>query len=547
LALALAGVPSGRFAGDWPAVSGFEFSQSGFRARLPSAVWWRYHRALRGTRPVAGGREEAVYWLIGSAPAPVKMRANVYSPGFDLYWERGIVLDVVAQQEPRLTWSEGSVGPGVPSAPARWVAVSFGADQPPILLAGSLPSLTVTGAPGFWSLRSPEFVGWVRVALPLGLGQGVAGDAAALGGLAQRIGRHEAFWLAPTRRVIERKATQTADTIEIRLTFDGPGAVAPFALTLAKLAGWPVSSTTPIIDLAAPLDEGPMSYVQGTSLAYRLPITPVAPGRPMHGDSVPGPERLSPDDLGALASEGWRSFLAGSPSPVAAGLLADFESRPSADASSAALAVHWWLARGIGATDADARLLEALEARFDPLGWRVTGSDGREAAALLASGLWWSPEPQARAWAAELAAGLEAERGAALFRRRRGGPPEPPPSEPWAQMRRALFLGEERPSLISHPWRVVADWPIAYSVEPDGLVLSWDAATGGQMAIVGASPPLVRRFDGAEDWAMAALAPGVHAIAFLPGIGPKRLVIDVPVSAIGTFTPEWFRDRPGLR
>ncbi|MCH7944661.1 MAG: hypothetical protein IIC73_01410 [Armatimonadetes bacterium] len=181
--------PFGRFGyKPFPSVPGFTITADGFRSSSSGADTLRFVRPLQGFTAFEVSDRAALFTGPRFALAPQKFRVDLRSPGFEMYFPYGFQFTVTSLRNPFLSWSEGSVGPDVPTPESKWVLVSFQDRQPPIMLVfDKLPSgVVVRGSAGQWRIETTgHFEGWIRFCLPLGQYARPGMSAASLGRIVQ--------------------------------------------------------------------------------------------------------------------------------------------------------------------------------------------------------------------------------------------------------------------------------------------------------------------------------------------------------------------------
>ncbi|AIE84626.1 hypothetical protein [Fimbriimonas ginsengisoli] len=449
---------------------GFTVDSDGFVVSHPAADRIRFARPARVWKPTATSDMEQTVALGGPAGNPAKVRASLLAPGFALYFEKGLSLKVGSTGAPYLTWREGSAASGVPTPNVRWVVLSFRDAQPPLVLGfpDGPSSLTVTGKPGAWTIEgAPDFRGWVRVGLPVGLQPAAANSAAALGRLAESAAEEEDIWShnAPVLQNLTVQADE--DSVVADWTFSRVGALLPRAAVLAEIGGYPLKVLSPARRMKLSLGEGPASVCKSTELRIRLPIRRVPTGRglsvgadlsaPMGTVSpfdVPSIVELSLETLSATrdiqtrhsAEETGSEYLSQAAyfkEPWSDQLLPYDAAGVGIDLASAHALLSQAVTASTRATSEDNALLTSVAWRRDWhtwLPWVADPNQRRRAAALSALAGVLCPEPERRLSAAMFQAGLSAERGLEIWRRRTGQTSnEAKLLEPMPGLRQALF------------------------------------------------------------------------------------------------------------
>jgi hypothetical protein len=430
-------------------VPGLELDAEGLRVRHPAADRLRFeHRSLLWVVQDTSATGQTVT-LTGASGAPAKVRANLWGEGLELYFRSGIRLRLTSMQAPYLTWSEGSVGPGVPTPSSGWCLLSFRDSQPPLLFAfqGKQAGLVLEGRSGDWVLRTDRaFQGWVRVVAPLGIQPHPTNSARALGELVQAVRPFAEAWRQPTPTVLETRVEDSPTAVEVRYRFDAPGAVVPPAAVLAPLGGYGVKLSGELIRRPALNEEGPVSVLRGTDLTLRFPCRRIPTGRalavgqptwqPPATVAAIDPPSVVELALGLLTSWSDRAAQTAAEEALTSFLgEATFEPEPNtkaplpfgADGNQAELvAAHALLmqaSRGNERASSEGNsLLTSLAWRRDTATWRFWGVPAvkaRRIGALAAVAGALCPEPERRLDGALFEAGLAAERGLQVWLRRR--------------------------------------------------------------------------------------------------------------------------------
>lgn len=435
---------------------------------------------------------------------------------------------------PYLTWSEGSGAAKVPTPAVSWIVLSFRDNQPPVVLGfpGDPCSLVVVGKPGAWEVRADDYKGWVRLGLPVGLTGEPANTAAALGRLATITANSSAFWTRPEPELLRFQATADDSTVTGEWTFDQPFVVIPQAMTMAPLAGYRVSVTSPHNRLKGDfgLGDGPHDVITTPTLKVQFPLHRVPLGRALVLNQATSPiGTISPFDIPSVSDLAVENLLAGrdtisrrSADEAVGSFLgqAPFTREPytrqqlSFDATGNGLdltAAHALLQQALLSTtkpqsDANA-LLTSVNWRRDwetLLPWVDNGDVRRRSAALAALAGALCPEPNRRLAGALFQAGLSGERGLALWRLREQQVPADPLLECAEPLRKSLFELGKAPTetdsivrMLQSPFRVFSDEAIVAQasgsqltmlewsvVEPKGAIMTFAASQTFSLAPV---------------------------------------------------------------
>lgn len=270
-------------AAEFPAVSGWSLTGDGIKPEFGASDRMQFTGQFRLIAPLSNSKGTQIFRIDSTGFSPTKLRLNAFGSGPELLFERGFRLRLGCLSAPRLSWSEGSVDAELPTAPSKWVALSFQDSQPPVLLSFTEPiSLLVTGKSGNWQIRAstPEpHKGWVRFALPMGVRALNTSDISALGLLVQTVKQNESFWAEPSPSLKGFEVQQAEGGLTARWVFDRPGAVVPPPALLSWRGGYKVSLESEVQHLDAPRADGPLAYATGPSLSCFFPIRPLAFGR----------------------------------------------------------------------------------------------------------------------------------------------------------------------------------------------------------------------------------------------------------------------------
>ncbi len=496
----------------------------GFRALSTRADRLRFERTLGKFQTVSASDQQGVYLVSGGAWNPSKLRVNVAAPSFELYFPRGLALRLSSLQAPFLSWSEGSVGDGIPTPKTKWVLVSFRDEQPAVLLGFPMrdASLHVEGKPGDWAIRStPDFEGWVRVALPFGLRPMPANDAAALGQQTVIVARHPETWIQSAPTLASFEARPEAGGVLGIWTYDRPGAAIPVGLALATRGGYPVELRSGVLGENAPLTDGPTAFCATEKLAVFFPMKSVPEGRALavgaEADALPAtispldPVSVSQLALGLLfscadklafdnAESGVEDFLADSPTVTEpfTQLRLPFDEKGVSMELTAAHAVAAQSLDRLRGNKAGNSLLSSLLWAVDARQWMLCADDSGKATAsssMAAVAAALSDDPKVRVWGAMLQCGLASAKGYAAWRKDLGytflAEPTAAPADGFAELRDALYGGKPSTlyAALETPIRVLSSEPIIAQSHEKGCVLKWRYTKGQDRSILLRCPP----------------------------------------------------------
>lgn len=275
--------PYGRFL--WakaPEFPGWKFSDLGLQSDFPGSTRLEYSGFIRKWTSAVTDGVSATFTSASHDLAPTKARCNLADLGPELYFERSFQLSLQHPKGLILSWADGSVEEGVPSAPSTWVTVSFRGSEPPILLTFSRPvSLQIEKKGKEHRLVSvgEPYQGWVRVALPLGVRALTTDRAADLGVLVGTIKEAETVWSTPGAKFQGISVSKEPGILRAELKFDQAGAVIPPAFLNALSSRYGVKLESRTLWLRAPTQDGPAAVSLDESIRLRLPFAPVPAGR----------------------------------------------------------------------------------------------------------------------------------------------------------------------------------------------------------------------------------------------------------------------------
>ena len=236
LALLSTGEPApsfGQFAyGDTHRLAFFEVSPTEFRFSKQTEVRIQFS-GLTGFFPQRLSRFDKVITYRPLPSAPLRLRFETTSLGFSLQYRDGFRMKGRGSSAPFLTWSEGSVGPGVPTPTTGWALLSWSEPLPPVLLVfpDEPVGLQVTEEPDGWTLEtSKPYDGWVFVRAPLGSEAVVTRGVAELGRLAARV-KEKVGTMGEAPRLLDVQTSTDERGVTVTWRFDRPGAYVPSPAT----------------------------------------------------------------------------------------------------------------------------------------------------------------------------------------------------------------------------------------------------------------------------------------------------------------------------
>lgn len=370
----------------------FTVSPSSFVARAPLAVPIKLGPERQGIVIESLSRFGKAIAIRPTGNSQVRMEYETTSLGFALRYEGGMAWSGEGPA-PFVTWAEGTVGPGVPSAPAVWALLTWAEPKPPLLLAFSQPAgLTAQQTESGFTLSTGKWSGVVRVLLPLGTRSVATAEAAEFGRLLRELTKALPLFLSPAPKPVAAAIEEEAASITLTVTFDAPGAAIPPAAVAAAERG-----ALEILSELHPASPEGMPLVAGKAMTIRLPApSQFAPGMPL----AAGAPRSEPPQ-GQARQDRLLRYLTGSAS------VSEASGMGSSPGDRVLRAVE------LAVTGAHGRELSDALASVDWVTWLPAG--GTEAADLMAAGSGWFPTPEARLLGAMMHAAAP-EGGFASFR-----------------------------------------------------------------------------------------------------------------------------------
>ncbi|MEO7453627.1 MAG: hypothetical protein ABIV13_02555 [Fimbriimonadales bacterium] len=206
----------------------FDLDPTAFTARTENALTIRLGPERAGIVTEKLSRFGKTIALRPAGNAPVRIDYEATSLGFSLRYVNGMEWSAEGEAPPFITWSEGTVGPGVPAAPEGWALLTWRNPRPPLLLVFSNPvSLRSEKTDTGFSLSSPRWTGTVSVRLPFGKRSVATASAADFGGLLAELRPLLPYMVKPAPLATGATVTPHADGYEVAVRFDSPGAAVP--------------------------------------------------------------------------------------------------------------------------------------------------------------------------------------------------------------------------------------------------------------------------------------------------------------------------------
>lgn len=400
----------------------------------------------------------------------LKMRANLLGLGFEVYCVGKLKLAIRTTSSPFLTWSEGSVGSGVPTPNTVWIGVSFRDSQPPLAIGflSGPAGLQIQGSAGDWTLETVEdYKGWIRICAPNGIMPYRTNGAAELGDFAKLCKKLAMVISSPTPMIKSQSVLADSQGIDLNIELSGAGAVIPSHWMMAPIAGYPVKVSGSPEPTTVQTESGPVYLHSLPNLRVRFPARRVPLGRAigLGNLNLPEPGTVSSLHIPGVVELALINLLANATQShrmVAQETLDQFfeEAHYAIEPFSKQQLPFNSAGADIDVVGAHALLLQAMQNNFmeEPQNnsllmslslrrdwfsgrlWVPDFDAGRGAMSLAALAGALSPEPERRLDGAMFEAALMAERGLEIWKRRRSQPVESPAkSGALLPLREALF------------------------------------------------------------------------------------------------------------
>src|SRR5688500_10882930 len=117
----------------------FDVSPTAFVAHAPNAIQIYLGPERTGIVVESISRFGKSISLRQAGNATVRMDFETTALGFSLRYVNGMEWTAQGEAPPFITWSEGTVGPGVPAAAEGWALLTWRNERPPLLLVFSNP------------------------------------------------------------------------------------------------------------------------------------------------------------------------------------------------------------------------------------------------------------------------------------------------------------------------------------------------------------------------------------------------------------------------
>lgn len=208
---------------------------------------------------------------------PLRIQYETTSSGFSLFYQ-GVLEWKSVGETPHISWAEGTVGSGVPSAPSRWALLTWAEQRTPIMLCFPEPvSLLIEENGEDYILRSLTPVrGWMRVRSPFANDKMSATRAGDFGRIIQELESRMSFQEGSAPRVVDFSVSEKDGEIIASWKFDKEGALVPPPLLNAREHGF-VKIETPI-EIFKSEQESMIAYSKSDSLRVRFYSYRLFPG-----------------------------------------------------------------------------------------------------------------------------------------------------------------------------------------------------------------------------------------------------------------------------
>jgi hypothetical protein len=515
--------PFGRFGySTTPSIPGFDVFREGFSAKYEGADKLYFGAPADEWRVISLNPTEQLISL-GKTGSCDLLRVNLYSPGFLVHFPKKFSLKLRTNLAPYLSWTEASVGSGVPTPKVRWIGVSFQDNQPPLVLGflDGEASLQVDGKVADWEIHSTsDYTGWVRIALPLGTQPFATGSAASLGQFSMAVAASGNLWPRAVPVLKDFRLQDDDTALEATWIFDDRDVIVPVGAALANLGDYPLTIKSSTRRLPGSNEEGPVTISEEAHLTIRFPMDRVPLGRAITVGSSKQPEigTVSAFDVSGVTELAFENLLASrelfarktaeetvrtfiqeasySPEPFTGQQLPFGTDGKGIDVSAANALLFQSYASSSKSNSSDNSLLTSVSWRRDWYTWRLAVTDQklqRRAGALFSLAAALCPEPIRRLEGAMTQAGLAAERGLAIyFARQRHEIEEPPFFESLYEERNTIYEMTQQPREVSpfaETWlgglRIYGDLPVSCESAEGAFRLEWqgeNAPTGFTLA-----------------------------------------------------------------
>lgn len=468
---------------------GFIFTESGFRARFQGSDMLLYPKPI-SFKLMESSRVTAKYSGPIQANCAQGIVTNLMSPGVEAYFPNSASFKIKSIRGPILTVSDASYGPGTSTPESKWILLTFGDQQPPILFSflGKQCGLVVQGKSGEWSLQTAKpFVGWIRISLPFGT-QGISANGpSALGELAKTLQHQSTLWTQPTPRMVSRQIVKTDTSVQVRMRFDRASSLVPPALILSKLGGYKAKIYSPVSELRAWNENGPIVVTRTKELVFECPIQAISPGRPLTlgSASTLGATNEGKASIARVCQLGLLLLTSWCPeSAVDQGrkMLSD---NARVDKNFDTIAADSLLWRGLSWNSKSGpklvnERLNALLLELDPLTFCFLGTDkniARRASGICAISAALDSKPEINFLGAMLQMGMRAESVLPSFWKAKSlDGTEVSNLEPMSKLRNGLFLQGPNHSFINtfkSPMKIAGPESVQVEKRSDSFLMRW--------------------------------------------------------------------------
>ncbi|MBA3727582.1 MAG: hypothetical protein H0W86_14410, partial [Armatimonadetes bacterium] len=208
----------------------FHVGPTFFRAKAPGGFDISIGPVRTGFVVTQQSRYAKTLEMRAAPRSPSRIHFETTSLGFSLqYAPGGFEMGAKSVAAPFISWSDGTVGPGVPSAASNWALLSWAEARPPILLcfASAPASVTAVEESGGFRLVCKDYVGTVGVPLPFGGESFATVRAADFGEAIAKLKLRVAEMARPAPNVIGVAVEEDAQGLTAVWKFDSPGAIIP--------------------------------------------------------------------------------------------------------------------------------------------------------------------------------------------------------------------------------------------------------------------------------------------------------------------------------
>ena len=506
----------------------FDVSPTSFKSKSPGGVEFLLGPERTGFVVTNMSRYYKVLSMRPVPQAPLRIMYETSSLGFSVEYLGGATLSAKGASAPFLTWSDGSVGPGVPAAPSKWLLLTWPEPRPPLLFCftGLPASVTATPTSDGFTITIPKYTGVVRIRQPFGNDAIATQNASEMGKLAER--------LRPLIEQLSKPAPVLQQTLieddkygpVITWIYDKPGAVLPAPLTRGFNKGnLKILSNTTAVGAKKDVLQTAENELKVKFITHELrPGTPVVFGNV----AVDSPATISYIDPQSVA-EATMSWLFGNGDSGTPGILEEafvgfsdelkYETDPvtqsrfgfAKDGTGAALlAAHCFSQE---ARNIKTELLSSLFDSLDWVTWQPAGATRKEketAAALLALCCAFRKSPEERALGAMASLGASDD-------------------APYSQIRNGIYSNQKMPdwfSALESPVRSISP-DVSAKGDKTGIVVFGDAQSVNGFYVELLTDADLRVVSKVNVKSMLVASPGLHTSYYVvpERVGPWKLTL----------------------